>query len=432
LQKAIKISSIKSFNKSIVVPSDKSITHRAFILSSLANGISKVYFPLISADTVATINALKNFGFAIKCQGGYWSIVGNPNTQFGKDTQILVDAKNSGTTARLLIGFASGMIGTNVTIVGDKSLSRRPMQRVVKPLQKMGAIISQNNGNGDGLPIKIAGSRLIGINYCMPIASAQVKSAILIAALSATSCTTLQGLIDSRNHTEIMLKQMGASIKVESDSITINPSTLLPLTAKIPGDISSAAYFLVLAAIIPNSQITVKGVGINQTRTGILKVFDHCKIEYSFDNLVNDGEPYADITVRYCSDKRPFVIDCSLVPHLIDEIPILCVLACFINGKSIIKDVQELKFKESDRISAMVLTLKQMGADIVQTDSSMTIYGNGRLQGGASVDCSEDHRIAMSLTIAALASMQDTTILGAQSVNISFATFFETINQIIA
>ena len=450
----MKISPIQPFDKVITVPKDKSITHRAFILAAKGKGTTTIYSPLLCEDTLATINALQTLGISIQSTNQVYKVQGTPQLSNFRSTQstlftnsqdnathpnnsipqpppslITINAQNSATTARLLLGLLASTKDCQVQIIGDHSLSSRPMQRVITPLSQMGADITSHNGK---LPVSIRGKSLQSIAYDLPLASAQIKSAILLAGLSANGTTTITGKIESRNHTEILLQSMQAKIKVDQSNhcIQISPSELYPINIQIPGDTSSAAYFLVLASILPHSQITIQQVGINPTRTGIFQVLDKCGVDYLLQNIVSDTEPIADITARYSSNLQPFEIDTPLIPYLIDEIPILCVLACFCCGQSVIQNASELRYKESDRITTIVTALKTMGADITESADTILINGTGSLLGGGVVQTNNDHRIAMSLTIAALASQQTTIINNTQCINTSYPTFFDQIREL--
>ena len=308
-------------------------------------------------------------------------------------------------------------------VLGDASICRRPMKRIMTPLSMMGADIVSENRN-DCAPLLITGKPLHGIHYDSPVASAQVKSCILLAGLYADGETSVTEPYVSRNHTELMFDAFGVDIKTSGTTATVKPADkLYGQKIMIPGDISSAAYFIAAGLITPDSCITIKNVGINNTRDGILEVVKMMGGTIIYDRLDQPGEPAADITVQ-TSDLKGCVIEGSLIPKLIDEIPIIAIMACFAKGQTIIKDAQELKVKESNRIDVMVRNLSAMGADITATDDGMVINGDKPLH-GAVIDSHLDHRIAMSFAIAGLNADGDTEILGSDCVNISYPTFYQ-------
>lgn len=416
-------SSIMGYFK-IVAPSDKSISHRAVMFNGLASGKAVVHDLLLSLDTLATLECFQKLGCRVELDGTTCTIYGcdwsgNVSTidRHKWDSDVVLDCKNSGTTMRLMSGILASKVGIKATLIGDTSLSARPMNRVIKPLLERGANITSNNGLA---PLNIVGSKLDAYTLDMPIASAQLKSAILLSGLDASGSTTVFEPRVCRNHTEIMLKAMGADITVQSYNLENNsiiqnlyaglnnsssykiimkPSVLKSTDMRVPGDISSAAFWMVLGAIKPDTTVCVTNVGINPTRDGILKVFDKAGVNYRLLNIKNDVEMVADIEVSYTKDLKPFVIDETLVPLLIDEIPILALLACYCDGTTTIKDASELRVKECDRIKAIVNSLKALGADITETIDGFVI-NSSNLRGGVSVDSYHDHRIAMMLEIA--------------------------------
>ncbi|MCL1954135.1 MAG: 3-phosphoshikimate 1-carboxyvinyltransferase, partial [Firmicutes bacterium] len=302
---------------------------------------------------------------------------------------------------------------------GDESLSSRPMKRVVDPLVSRGADIVSTN---DYAPITVFGQNLKDFKYTLPIASAQVKSAILLSGLRASGDTTVIQPIPSRDHTEIMLKAMGADILIKGEKILLNPSILSSLSFCISGDISSASFWMVLAAIKPNCEITINNVNINPTRAGILDVFDQVGVEYSLGNIKSDIEKVADISVKYTKYLKPFVIDSTLIPRLIDEIPILSLLACFCQGQSLINDCSELRVKESDRIASIVECLSALGANIEQKQDSLTI-SQSDLHGDATVQSYGDHRIALTMEIANLI-LGNIKVVARECIGVSYPQFF--------
>ncbi len=334
--------------------------------------------------------------------------------------------KNSGTTLRLLTGLLTGYPGKFV-LDGDASIRKRPMKRVVEPLREMGAKITFSEGVR--APLSVTGARLKGISYNMPVASAQVKSAILLAGLNADGITTVHETIRSRNHTELMLKAMGAKIWIENHATAIMRGTLTAIDVDVPGDISSAAYPMVLAACLKGAHVTLKNVGVNPTRTGIITVMKECGAAVEESQVRYAVEKIATLDVSYTGNMKPFNIGRELIPYLIDEIPVLAVLACFIDGESVITGAEELKVKESNRIDTTVGMLKAMGADITATDDGMIIRGGKGLKGGATIDPRGDHRIAMAAAVAAAMSERGADILDPGCVAVSYPDFFRILEE---
>ena len=413
-----------SLNGEITVPGDKSISHRSIMLGSLASGITEVHGFLQGADCLSSISCFQKMGVNIEndTETNIVRIHGLGLHNLKTPTEIL-DVGNSGTTTRLMSGILAAQNFTS-TVTGDASIQKRPMKRIMTPLSQMGADITSINGN-DCAPLRIQGKPLHGIHYQSPVASAQVKSAILLAGLYADGETSVTEPYVSRNHTELMFESFGVNIQCKGTTVTVQPASHLEAQKiVVPGDISSAAYFIVAGLITPNSCITIKNVGINSTRDGILDVCKAMGADITLSN-VNDtiGEPTADITVRTSSLKGT-VIEGAVIPKLIDELPIIAILACFANGTTIIKDAQELKVKESNRIDVMVQNLSAMGADIEATDDGMIIRGGKPLH-GAIIDSKLDHRIAMSFAIAGMNAEGNTEIQGAECVNISYPNFYQ-------
>lgn len=413
-----------SLNGEITVPGDKSISHRSIMLGSLASGITEVHGFLQGADCLSSISCFQKMGVNIEndTETNIVRIHGLGLHNLKTPTEIL-DVGNSGTTTRLMSGILAAQNFTS-TVTGDASIQKRPMKRIMTPLSQMGADITSINGN-DCAPLRIQGKPLHGIHYQSPVASAQVKSAILLAGLYADGETSVTEPYVSRNHTELMFESFGVNIQCKGTTVTVQPASHLEAQKiVVPGDISSAAYFIVAGLITPNSCITIKKVGINSTRDGILDVCKAMGADITLSN-VNDtiGEPTADITVRTSSLKGT-VIEGAVIPKLIDELPIIAILACFANGTTIIKDAQELKVKESNRIDVMVQNLSAMGADIEATDDGMIIRGGKPLH-GAIIDSKLDHRIAMSFAIAGMNAEGNTEIQGAECVNISYPNFYQ-------
>ncbi len=408
-------------NGVVTIPGDKSISHRSIMLGSLAKGTTEVHNFLQGADCLSSISCFQKMGIDIENTGDTVKIHGRGLHGLQAPTDIL-DVGNSGTTTRLMSGILAAQSFTSI-VNGDASIQKRPMKRIMTPLRQMGASIDSNLGN-DCAPLTITGKPLTGIHYQSPVASAQVKSAILLAGLYAEGETSVTEPYLSRNHTELMLKTFGATVISEGVTATVKPATELHAqNILVPGDISSAAYFIVAGLITENSCITIKNVGINPTRDGILDVCKAMGADITLVNVKDDvGEPTADIIVK-TSNLKGTTIGGSVIPKLIDEIPIIAIMACFAEGETIIKDAQELKVKESNRIDVMVKNLSAMGADIEATEDGMIIRGGKTLQ-GATIDSHLDHRIAMSFAIAGLNADGETKILGSECVDISYPTFY--------
>ena len=411
----------------ITVPGDKSISHRAVMFGSLAKGTTEITGFLQGADCLSTISCFERMGVAIENKGDIVLVHGNGLHGLKKPETIL-DCGNSGTTTRLISGILSAQNFTS-TMVGDSSLKSRPMRRIIKPLSQMGANITSVLGN-DCVPLRISGCQLTGIHYASPVASAQVKSSILLAGLYADGETSVTEPALSRNHTELMLSAFGA--KVSSSGTTASVQGVKELYGQkidVPGDISSAAYFLAAALIVPGSEVVLRNVGINHTRDGMLTVCKQMGANLTYENLKISGEPCADIVVRH-SELQGVTIEGEIIPRLIDELPMIAVLACFAKGTTVIRDAAELKVKESNRIRVIVDNLSAMGADIEETDDGMIIRGGKPLH-GAVIDSHNDHRIAMSFSIAALNCEGETTITRKDCVNISYPRFYIDLKKLI-
>lgn len=405
------VNRLDSYDRVIDCMPDKSMSVRAVLFNSFAVGKATVKNLLLSDDVLSAIDCARRLGAEVTLDGDTATISGAP---FCGAT---LDCGNSGTTARLLIGLLSGLNG-KYTITGDASLSSRPMRRVTEPLTAMGARISDTDGR---LPIDIIGSRLHGIDYAMPVASAQVKSALMLAALNAALPVTVREPAPTRDHSENMLAAMGAAVTRADGAVTVAPSVIRSKDFCVPGDISSAAYPICLALAVKGGRCTVRNVGINPTRTGIIDVLRGCGADIRFDNVSDCAEPSADITVK-SGELKPFVIDGELVPRLIDEIPVLCALACFIDGVSVVKGARELRVKETDRIATTVAALRALGADAEATDDGMIVRGGRPLRFGE-VDPKLDHRIAMSAAVAGAAG-GGASILDAECASVSYPDFY--------
>ncbi len=424
----MKFTRINKLNGELCIPGDKSVSHRSIMLGSLAEGITEVHGFLNSADCMASMNCFRNMGIDISYDGNIVTINGK-GLHGLKESPVTLDVGNSGTTTRLMSGILAAQDFTS-RITGDASICKRPMKRIMTPLSLMGADITSELEN-DCTPLIIKGKKLHGISYNSPVASAQVKSCILLAGLYAAGETSVTEPYISRNHTELMFDSFGVPVQVSGNTVTVKPADkLYGQKIVVPGDISSAAYFIVAGLITPNSSITIKNVGINPTRDGIIEVVKKMGGNITFSNISSDvGEPTADITIR-TSSLKGCVIEGEIIPKLIDEIPIIAVLACFAEGTTIIKDAAELKVKESNRIDMMVDNLAAMGADITATDDGMIING-GKTLHGTTVDCKLDHRIAMSFSIAGLNADGETKIIGSEIINTSYPGFFDDLASIM-
>lgn len=415
------IKKTKNLKGEIVIPGDKSISHRSVMLGALSKGTTEVTHFLNAADCNSTIRCFKNMGIEIERPENDRIIIHGKGLHGLKSSDQALDVGNSGTTIRLLSGILAAQ-DFNTKISGDDSICRRPMGRIIKPLSLMGADIVSKENN-DCAPLYINGSKLHGIHYESPIASAQVKSSILFAGMYADSETSVTEPYISRNHSEKMIQYFGGDITTVGTTHTLIPHPKLEgQKVVVPGDISSAAYFITAGLIVEGSEILVKNVGINPTRDGLIEVVKAMGGHIELMNFTDEMEPCADILVKYSSLKGT-TIGGSLIPRLIDEIPIIAVLACFAEGQTVIKDAQELKVKESNRIEVIVENLQRMGADITPTDDGMIINGGKPLK-GAVLGSRHDHRIAMSFAIAGLASEGKTEIIGSECVNISYPDFY--------
>lgn len=413
----------------LTVPGDKSISHRSIMLGSLAKGTTEVTGFLQGADCLSSISCFQKMGIEIENDRKQNIVHIHGNGLHGlKAPSSILDVGNSGTTTRLMSGILAAQPFTS-TVDGDASIRKRPMGRIMTPLSEMGAYFKSLQTEKCA-PFTITGGSLHGIHYNSPVASAQVKSAILLAGLYAEGDTSVTEPYLSRNHTELMFESFGVNIKSTGTTATVSPAQ--ELTAQhiaVPGDISSAAYFIAAGLITPNSEITIRNVGINPTRDGILTVCQNMGGKVELSNVRNDiGEPVADITVS-TSSLHGCIIEGDIIPKLIDEIPVIAIMASFADGTTVIKDAQELKVKESNRIDVMVNNLSAMGVDIEGTEDGMIIHG-GRPLHGATIDSKLDHRIAMSFAIAGGLADGDTEILGADCVNISYPSFYTDLKKL--
>ncbi len=420
----MKFHNIKGLKGEVTVPGDKSISHRAVMFGALSEGKTEITNFLQGADCLSTIGCFRRLGIDIENQENTVTIWGKGldglSAPFGT-----LDAGNSGTTTRLISGILAAQPFTT-TLTGDSSIQKRPMKRIIEPLSMMGARIESLNGNGCA-PLQINGSPLHGIHYHSEVASAQVKSAILLAGLYAEGETAVTEPVLSRNHSELMLRTFGANIRSEGTTAVISPRPRLTgQKIRVPGDISSAAYFIAAGLLVPGSDILIRNVGINPTRAGILKAAKAMGGHVSLLNENREGEPTADLHVVY----RPLhgtVIEGDMIPTLIDELPIIAVMAAAASGTTIIRNAAELKVKESNRIDVMVRNLSAMGCSITGTEDGMIIEGKGSSElplTGAVIDSFADHRIAMSFAVASLIAEGETTIRGSECVSISYPYFY--------
>ena len=423
----MKVSKSSPLRGELTVPGDKSISHRAVMFGSISEGLTEITDFLQGADCLSTISCFRKMGIEIENTGERILVHGRGLHGLTAPSETL-DAGNSGTTTRLISGILAGQ-NFSSRLTGDASIQSRPMNRIIHPLREMGAQISSENENGCA-PLLIRGTSLHGIDYRSPVASAQVKSCILLAGLYADRETSVTEPALSRDHTERMLKSFGARVKRTGLTAQIFPeSRLIGQKIQVPGDISSAPYFLAAALLVPGSEILLKNVGINPTRDGILQVIKKMGGDLQILNQRTiSGEPVADLLVRH-SSLNGTVIEGDLIPTLIDEIPILAVLASFAEGTTVIRNAEELKVKESDRLSIMVEELLAMGAEVTGTDDGMIIRGGKPLR-GTKIDSHKDHRIAMSFAVAGLAADGVTSIPDSGCVAISYPGFYEDLQKL--
>lgn len=416
----------------VTIPGDKSISHRSIMLGSIALGTTEITHFLEGADCLSTIDCFRKMGVEIERKPSSILVHGKGLRGLTAPASTL-NVGNSGTTTRLISGILSGQ-NFATTLSGDDSLNSRPMKRIMTPLNTMGAHIRSLNDNGCA-PLHIRPGALHGIHYQSPVASAQVKSAVLLAGLYADSPTSVTEPALSRNHTELMLQGFGAYVATDlhtDGTATAHVEPCKELYGQqicVPGDISSAAYFIAAALLVPGSELLVKNVGTNFARAGFLKV---CKamgadIE-TVSQTIEGGESRADLLVRY-SHLKGTVIEGDIIPTLIDEIPMIAIMAAFADGQTVIRDAAELKVKETNRIDTVTAGLKAMGADITPTDDGMIIEGTGHLN-GASIQSYLDHRIAMAFSVAGLASDGETQIVDSQCVDVSYPEFYATLNSV--
>lgn len=416
-----------SLRGEITVPGDKSISHRAIMFGSIAKGTTEITGFLNSADCHSTISCFKQMGIQIAEKDGTVLVEGKGMHGLSAPSAVL-DTGNSGTTTRLISGILAAQ-PFSVTINGDETIQKRPMKRIMEPLSLMGADITSVRGN-DCAPLQINGSPLHGITYTTKTASAQVKSSILLAGLYADSPTQVTEPAVSRNHSELMLKAYGAELSVSDKTVILQPATeLFGQKVEVPGDISSAAYFIVAGLITPDSEVLIKNVGINETRDGIIRVVNAMGGNITLlDERIACGEKVADILVK-TSDLKATTIEGAIIPTLIDELPVIAILAACAEGTTIIKDAAELKVKECNRIDAVTKNLQAMGGNITPTDDGFIIEGGAPLR-GAAIETFHDHRIAMSFAVANLIADGENTYDKPEVVCISYPGFYEDLNSL--
>ncbi len=415
----------KKLSGEIVIPSDKSLSHRAAIFGALACGKSIIKNFSKGQDPQSSLKVVRALGCEVIRNDNNVELISNGIL---KKPQAELYCGNSGTTMRLMSGILAGQ-NFSAVLTGDESLSKRPMKRVITPLSLMGAKITSNNYMA---PLKFVPTTLHSIPYNSEIASAQVKSCVLLAGLKCDDITTFVEPYLSRNHTEIMLKNMGAKISTNNTTTTVSKSDLAPINTTIPGDISSGAYFIAAGLLVPNSEITIKNIGLNSTRTGIIDVVSRMGATIEILDKRNVfGEMVGDIRIKYCDNLKSVTLEGEIIPNIIDEIPIIAVIATQANGTTVIKDAQDLRNKESDRIKTVVTELKKLGANIEETPDGMIIHGKTQLIGDIKVNSYCDHRIAMSLFVAGLVSQKEIAIQDFEWVNISFPEFEEIFSQLI-
>ncbi len=416
-----------SLQGTLTIPGDKSVSHRSVMFGAIASGTTTVEGFLLGEDCLSTIDCFQKLGVQIEVEGTNVTIHSPGMDGWQEPTDVLYTG-NSGTTTRLMLGILAGS-SVHSVMTGDASIGKRPMRRVIDPLRQMGAHIT-GRANGQYTPLAIQGTKLQAIDYKMPVASAQVKSAILLAGLRAEGTTIVREMEVSRDHTERMLRQFGAQVEVDNGVVSIEGGQSLSGThVAVPGDISSAAFFLVAGAICEHSHVTLNNVGINPTRDGIVEVLEKMGATMTVTpNEDNQAEPTATIQIA-TSTLTGTTIEGDIIPRLIDEIPILALLATQANGQTIIKDAEELKVKETDRITAVVTELKKLGAQIEATEDGMIINGPTPLK-GASLRTYGDHRIGMMGAVAALISDGAVTLDDAQCIAVSYPSFFEHIEAV--
>ncbi|MFC4712338.1 3-phosphoshikimate 1-carboxyvinyltransferase [Planococcus dechangensis] len=412
---------------SVKVPGDKSISHRAVMFGALAQGTTTIEGFLMGDDCLSTISCFRSLGIDIRIEGEQVT-VSSGGRKAWKEPEAVLDTGNSGTTTRLMLGLLAGT-GFHSVMAGDESIARRPMKRIVEPLRLMGADI-RGRANGHFTPLAVQGTQLKAIDYTMPVASAQVKSAVLLAGLSAEGTTTIHEPVASRDHTEIMLKHFGADISRHEDVISLTGGQELSAAhVQVPGDISSAAFLMGAVLVAEGSDVELQNVGINPTRTGILDVFESMGADIRLAKRNSPGELSADVHIRSAA-LTATEIGGALIPRLIDEIPLIALVATQAVGTTIIRDAEELRVKETDRIQAVVTELKKLGADIEATEDGMVIHGPTELRGAACMSYG-DHRLGMMAAVASLITEGPVTIDDPGCISISYPSFFDHLDKLV-
>ena len=411
----------KGLNGTVQVPGDKSISHRAIMLGSLADGTTRIKGFLMGEDCLSTVRCFREMGVTIEINQDTVAVHGKGLYGLSEPQDVL-DVGNSGTTIRLMSGILAGQSFTSV-VTGDSSIRKRPMGRVTKPLREMGVTILGRQ-KGELAPLTINGGSLKPISYKTPVASAQIKSSILLAGLFADGCTEVIEPEKSRDHSERMLRYFGAEVDEDGLAVRIKGQpTLMAKEVQVPGDISSAAFLLVAGAIMPDSRVVIKDVGINPTRTGIIDVLKEMGAKITIlENMADTGEPLGDLIVE-TSSLKSIKFGGQLIPRLVDEIPVIAVAAACAEGVTEIRDAAELKVKESNRIEAICQGLQKMGVDIEELPDGLRINGGKPIKGGVILDSLGDHRIAMALAVAGLVADKGITIKNAEAIDVSFPGF---------
>jgi 3-phosphoshikimate 1-carboxyvinyltransferase len=412
------------------VPGDKSISHRAVMLSALAEGESRIRGFLHAGDTLATVGMVRALGAGVREISPTELRIDGRGLRGLAEPEDVIDAGNSGTTLRIGAGILAAQPFLSI-VTGDRYLRRRPMKRIVEPLTRMGASIAGRKGNTLP-PLCIRGGTLSGIRYEMPVASAQVKSALLLAGLYAAGPTTVLSLLPSRDHTERMLSSMGARIESRGNEATVHPADrLLPLSLDVPADISSAAFFLVLAACVPGAELRIEGVGVNPLRTGIVTVLRKMGAEIQLESLRGEGgEPVADLVVQG-TELTGTEVSPEEIPSLIDEVPVLCVAAALAKGRTVVRGAGELRVKESDRIGAMAAALSSLGVPCEERPDGIRIDGPAQILPGVRCDSRGDHRVAMSLAILSAATGVPVEVTDTECIDTSFPGFRRLLDEVL-
>ena len=417
----------KKFSGSPHVPGDKSISHRGLIFGALATGRTEVLNILESEDVQSTARVLKGLGVEIKKENGK-TIVEGKGPQAFKNPSHILDCGNSGTTMRLMMGVLASFPGLECELTGDSSLVKRPMKRVAAPLREMGGVFELTNN--DFAPLKVSGKKLKAIDYDLKIASAQIKTAIMLAAIAAEGVTRIHGEIHSRDHTERLLNHFGVKVKSNSTEVLVEGGQkFTPNTLNVPGDPSTAAFWLAGASLIQNSDLTLKNISLNPTRTGFIKVLERMGIKIETEVTETVPEPIGNIRIRSASQLKGVTVVEAEVPSLIDELPMLAVLATQATGRTVVTGAEELRVKETDRIEAVAKNLRAMGAKIETTPDGFIIEGPQKLK-GAEIDSFHDHRIAMAFSIATLVAESESVIHGSECVAISYPEFYQILTEL--